>query len=335
MSESEMKRLSLADVRALAKEKLASVGVDERGSDNLADLIMCCERDGPRSHGLMMLPHYMQAFSSGYAKGDASPSIEQIAPAILRGDGDNGYFQLASELARPRLVQLARKHGIAGFTCSNIHHLSALRFETEPLAEQGLIAFCFVNSLALIVPHGGDKPIFGTNPMSFACPREGVAPIVWDQASSVVALMDIKLAATEGHALPVYGGLDHEGQPSKDAKIISETLSLLPFAEHKGTGIALMVEILAAALSGSLLSTQTEEKDSFGALNIKAGVTTFAIDPAKWGNPLFLAQVEQIAQSINKAPGARVPGDGRLKKRAEALANGVLVNGELLARLSI
>ncbi|MEM7209248.1 MAG: Ldh family oxidoreductase [Pseudomonadota bacterium] len=327
------KTISLADVRALAKRVLVSGGMDERGSDVIADLVTMCERDGPRSHGLAMLPRYVQSFESGYANGAARPSVEKIAPGVLRGDGDNGYFQIASDVARPKLIELARENGIAGFTCANTHHLSGLRFETEALANEGLVAMCVVNSLALIVPHGGNRPVFGTNPMSFACPREGDEPIVWDQSSSVVALMDIKLAAAEGHDLDVPGGLDRAGNITTDAAEISQTLSLLPFAEHKGTCIAMMVEIMGAALAGGTPSIKTEEKESFGSLNVKPGVTTIAIDPHKWGNPGFLKQIGQMVEDMCAAPGVRVPGDGRLQRRATAKTDGIVASAELLAQL--
>ena len=329
----DTKTISLKQVRALAKTWLVSAGMDARGSDVLADLVTMSERDGPRSHGLRMLPFYKQSFECGYANPAAKPTAERMAPGVLRGDGDNGYFQIAMEAARPQLIDMARDQGIAGFTCANCHHLAALRFDTMALADEGLVAIAMVNALKLIVPHGGDKPIFGTNPMSFACPRDGADPIVWDQSSSVVALMDIKMAAAEGHMLEVYGGLDADGNVTKDPKAITETLSLLPFAEHKGTGIAMMVEILCAALAGGTLSMDTDEKDALGALNIKPGVTVIAIDPAKWGNPGFLAQVTRVADEITAMPGARVPGDGRQVKRAKAERDGVTVSAVLLKDL--
>ncbi len=325
--------ISLDQVRTCAKSWLVGSGMDDHGSDVLADLVTMSERDGPRSHGLRMLPVYRQSFECGYANPAATPTVERIAPGVLRGDGDNGYFQIAMEAARPELVEMAREQGIASYTCANCHHLAALRFDTMALADEGLVSIAVVNALKLIVPHGGDKPVFGTNPMSFACPREGADPIVWDQSSSVVALMDIKMAAAEGHMLDVHGGLDADGSITKDPKAITETLSLLPFAEHKGTGIALMVEILGAALAGGTLSMDIEEKEKLGALNVKPGVTVIAIDPVKFGNPAFLSQVTRVADAITDMPGARVPGDGRKAKRAKATRDGVTVATTLLKDL--
>ena len=190
-----------------------------------------------------------------------------------------------------------------------------------------------INSLSMVVPQGGVKPVFGTNPMSFACPREGGEPVVWDQAASMVALMDIRMAAAEGHGLPRPGGLDPEGNPSTDPEAILETGSLLPFGEHKGAAIAFMIEVLGAALAGGTLSVDNQERESFGALNIKGGATLIAIDPNKFGNEAFGGYVTRICSEIEGNGAARVPGDGRLKKRAAAEANGVEVDTGLLAQL--
>ncbi|MCG7522041.1 Ldh family oxidoreductase [Ruegeria sp. Ofav3-42] len=329
----ETTAISLDEVRALAKAILTNAGMNDSGSDVLAELVYKSERDGPRSHGLRMLPVYVQSFSSGYANPDAKPTVTETAPGVMRGNGDNGYFQIAAEQGREQLIAMARKNGIAAFTCANCHHLGGLRFDTEPLAEAGLVALGVVNSLSMVVPHGGTKPVFGTNPMSFACPRDGKAPIVWDQASSVVALMDVRMAAAEGHDLDVDGGLDRDGNPTNDPNAILETKSLLPFGAHKGSAIALLIEILGAALAGGALSVDNEDREAHGALNIKGGATLIAIDPAKFGNAGFKDYVTRICAEIEGNSNARVPGDGRLAKRAASGTDGVAVSSELLEQL--
>lgn len=333
MGDMETTRLSLDEVRSLAKSVLLSGGMDARGSDVLANLVTLSERDGPRSHGLRMLPVYLQSFTSGYANPTANPTITRLAPGVLRGDGDNGYFQIAAEMARDDLIAVARDNGIAGFSCSNCHHLAALRFDTEPLAQAGLIALGVVNSLSLVVPHGGQRPVFGTNPMSFACPREGQDPIVWDQASSQVALMDIKMAAAEGHELPRPAGLDTKGQPTTDPNEILQTRSMLPFGDHKGAAIAFMVEVLGAALAGGTLSVDNDDRVAHDALNIKGGATLIVIDPTRFGHAGFNDHIARICQEIQGNGDARVPGDGRLAKRAKAVEEGVNPSTELLNQL--
>lgn len=333
MTEISTTTLSLEEVRELAKSVLSKAGLDAHSTDVIADLVRKSERDGPRSHGLRLLPVYAQYLSSGYANPAASPAVRRIAPGVLRGDGDNGFYQVAALAARNELIEMARENGIAAFTCTNTHHLGALRFDTEPLAEAGLVAFGVVNSLSMVVPQGGVRPVFGTNPMSFACPRVGADPVVWDQASSMVALMDIKLAAAEGHDLPRPAGLDSEGQPTRDPNAILESRSLLPFGEHKGAAIAFLIEVLGAALAGGTLSVDNADREAHGALNIKGGNTLIAIDPARFGNEAFGDYVRRICAEIEGNGDARVPGDGRLKNRAAAEADGVRVTAELMAQL--
>ncbi|SDW96464.1 delta1-piperideine-2-carboxylate reductase [Ruegeria halocynthiae] len=333
MTDDSTTTLSLDEVRELARSVLVASGMDERGSAVLADLVQMSERDGPRSHGLRMLPVYAQSFSSGYANPVSSPRVERTAPGVLRGDGDNGYYQIVAAKAREELIEMARENGIAAFTCSNCHHLGALRFDTGPLAEAGLVALGVVNSLSMVVPQGGVRPVFGTNPMSFACPRPGGEPVVWDQASSMVALMDIRLAAAEGHDLPRPAGLDPDGQPTQDPNAILESRSLLPFGEHKGAAIAFLIEVLGAALAGGTLSVDNANREAYGALNIKGGHTLIAIDPARFGNETFGVYVQRICAEIEGNGDARVPGDGRLKNRAAVKADGVRVTADLMAQL--
>lgn len=325
--------LTLDEVRALAQRVFAACGVSSEGGRVLSDIVTRSERDGPRSHGLRMLPVYAQSYTSGYANPAAKPQVTKVAPAVLRGDADNGYYQQAAELAREDLIQLAQENGIAAFTCANCHHLAGLRFDTEPFAEAGLVAFAVINSLSMVVPHGGQRPVFGTNPMSFACPRTGQAPIVWDQASSMVALMDIRMAAAEGHDLHVPAGLDPEGNPSADPNAILETRSLLPFGAHKGAAIAMLVEVLGAALAGGTLSVDNESRIAHEALNIKGGATLIVIDPKRFGNAMFDDYITRICAEIEGNGAARVPGDGRLKNRAAALATGVEVQNDVLAAI--
>ncbi len=333
MTDISTKTLSLQEVRELAKSVLVAAGMDDPGSDMIAEIVVKSERDGPRSHGLRMLPVYAQSFTSGYANPAAHPKFERIAPGVLRGDADNGYYQIAAAAARDELIAMARENGIAAFTCANSHHLGALRFDTEPLAEAGLVALAVVNSLSMVVPQGGVRPVFGTNPMSFACPRDGMEPIVWDQASSTVALMDIRMAAAEGHDLPRPAGLAPDGQPSADPNAILETRSLLPFGEHKGAAIAFLIEVMGAALAGGTLSVENAEREAHGALNVKGGATLIAMDPTRFGNAAFNDYVTRICAEIDGNGTARIPGDGRLKNRAASQAEGVSVSTELLSQL--
>ena len=149
----------------------------------------------------------------------------------------------------------------------------------------------------------------------------------------MVALMDIRMAAAEGHELPRPAGLDPNGQPTSDPNAILETRSLLPFGEHKGAAIAFLIEVLGAALAGGTLSVDNANREAHGALNIKGGSTLIAIDPARFGNAAFEGYVQRICAEIEGNGDARVHGDGRLKNRAAAEADGVRVTADLMKQL--
>ncbi|MBI1495025.1 Ldh family oxidoreductase [Halocynthiibacter styelae] len=333
MGDQATENLSLDQVRELANEVFRACGVSDEACVVLADIVTRSERDGPRSHGLRMLPVYAQSFTSGYANPEAKPVITRTASGALQGDADNGYYQHAASLAHDQLIEMARENGIAAFSCKNCHHLAGLRFDVEPLAEAGLVAIGVINSLSMVVPQGGTRPVFGTNPMAFACPREGQAPIVWDQASSMVALMDIRMAAAEGHPLPYPAGLAPDGSKTIDPNAILDTRSLLPFGEHKGAAIAFLVEVLGAALAGGTLSVDNQDREAHGALNIKGGSTVIAIDPNRFGNPMFNEYINRISAEITDNGDARIPGDGRLKMRTRAMQDGVNVATDVLDQI--
>src|SRR2546425_7547809 len=109
-------------------------------------------------------------------------------------------------------------------------------------AREGLVSLAFVNSISRVVPWGGRKPVYGTNPMAFAVPRENCDPLVFDQASSVMAHGEIRIAAQSGHELPAGVGVDRSGEPTTNPQAIVDGGALLPFGGHKGSSIAMMIE---------------------------------------------------------------------------------------------
>jgi delta1-piperideine-2-carboxylate reductase len=168
-------------------------------------------------------------------------------------------------LLGPLLVEKARSAGIAVLAIRNSHHFAALWPDVEPFAYEGLVALSVVNSMTCVVPHGADRPLFGTNPIAFAAPRADGEPIVFDLATSAIAHGDVQIAARKGERLPPGMGVDGLGQPTQDPKAILEGGALLPFGGHKGSALSMMVELLAAALTGGNFSFEFDWKNHPGA----------------------------------------------------------------------
>src|SRR5690606_30733895 len=138
------------------------------------------------------------------------------------------------------------------------HHFGALWPDIEPFARRGFIALAMVNSMRSVVPHGAHRPVYGTNPLGFAAPRDAADPLVFDQASSSMANGDVQIAAREGRMLPEGTGVDRDGNPTTDPSAVLDGGALLPFGGHKGSSIAMMMEIMSAALSGGDFSFEVD-----------------------------------------------------------------------------
>ena len=308
-------------------ERLSAIfvkqGLPGRVASVLATNCATCQRDGALSHGVFRIPAYVSTLQSGWGSPAALPEIDPGEGALIRVDAHGGFAQVALEEAMPLLRERVRTQGVAALAIRNSQHFSAIWPDVEPFAEEGLMALSVVNSMAVVVPPGGKTPVFGTNPMAFACPREGQAPYVWDQASSALAHGDVQIAAREGRALEPGCGVDAEGQPTTDPEVVLNGGALLPFGGYKGASIAMTIEILAAAFTGGAFSTEVDWSDHPGAKIPLTGQFLLVADPAYGGATGFGARVAALSDTVRAAGQERLPGDRRHRVRAEALEKGV------------
>jgi len=294
--------------------------------------VVAAERDGATSHGFFRLPGYVADLANGWVDGRAEPVVEDAVPGLVRVDAANGYAQVALADGRDRFVAKARTQGIAALAIRNSHHFAALWTDVEPLAEAGLVAFAFGNGRSRVVPFGGGRRLFGTNPMAFACPRRNGPPMVWDQASSMMAHGEVMLAAMHGKPIPEGAGFDAAGRPTTAADAVLAGGALGPFGGYKGSAIALMIELMGGALTGGDLGFEDRSGAFTGAQSSSAGEYLLAIDPARSGGGAFLDRTEALFQRLTR-DGARLPGDRRYVNRERALAEGIRIEPEQLDAL--
>lgn len=292
------------------------------------------ERDGAMSHGLFRMPGYVSTLRSFWVDGRAHPVVEDAGASFLRVDAANGFAQAALAAAAPIAIDKARTTGACVVAIRRSHHFAALWPDVEPFAEAGLVAIAMVDSMAVVVPPGAKRPVYGTNPLAFAAPRAGGRIMVFDQAVSLLAHGDVQIAAREGHALPEGAGVDAAGQPTRDPQAVLDGGALLPFGGHKGAAIAMMIEIMAAALTGGHYSHEVDWSGHPGAQTPCTGQCLILIDPARGGSGAgFAARVEQLVDVLRDAGQERMPGDRRFAARAKALREGIAVSAEMLAKL--
>lgn len=321
-----MPNLTPEALSSLVAQVFGAHGMSGKNAVIVADVVVAAERDGAVLNGLFRIPGYVSTLKSGWVDGQAEPLVSDDAPGIVHVDARNGYSQPALAAGRAALVSKARSNGIAFMSIHNSHHFGALWPDVEPFAEEGLVAMAFVNSRSRVVPWGGKTKLFGTNPMAFACPQQDGPPAVWDQASSVVAGTDLMVAEMEGRQVAEGIGVDAEGRPTTLPKKILEGGAQLTFGGHKGSMIALLVEVMAAALTGGRFGFEDASASFPGGESSNAGEAIIVIDPQRIGGSGFLSRTAMLFEQLSSNGQARLPGSKRHAARARALEHGIDVD---------
>jgi delta1-piperideine-2-carboxylate reductase len=320
------------EVRQLVENCLMANGANRENAAAVGRTIAAAERDGCASHGLFRMPGYIASLRSGKVNGNAQPSVSRISPAVVRVDGDHGYAPLALEAGREALIEAARENGIAAMALVNVHHFAALWVEVEPIAEAGCAAMAFTTYKPAVVPAGAKQPLFGTNPMCFGWPRGDRPPMVFDQASASMARGEVMIAARDGHAVPLGTGVDADGNPTTEPQKIIEGGALLPFGGHKGSTIAMMIELLVAGLTGMDFSYEAQKNDNNDGGPPNGGEFMLAIDPNRFGDAdNWLQHSEAFLARLAGMEGAHMPGNRRYANRAKTAAEGIQVKDSVLA----
>ena len=300
---------------------------------SVARALAQAEIDGQKGHGLSRVPSYAAQAKSGKVDGHAVPEARQARPGSLMIDAKNGFAFPTFDLAIARLPEMAAASGIAAAGFTRSHHFGVAGRHVERLAEAGLVALAFGNTPKAMAPWGGTQPLFGTSPIAFAAPHRGHLPIVVDMALSQVARGKILTAAQKGEAIPEGWAVDENGQPTTNAAAALKG-ALQPVGGAKGAALALMVEVLAVALTGARFGF--EASSFFEAEGPPPGVGQFliVIDPAAFGGAdVFAARIAALAGMIEGDGDARLPGSRRIALREKAAREGLAVDSKLLVEV--
>ena len=308
--------LSLDEIYSLAKNVMLANGCDTANAEALADIICRAERDGSHSHGLFRVPGYVKALRSGKVDGKAKPTIKHLTPAVIQVDGHGCFAPLAQAVGLPALTEATEKIGIAALSLVGVHHFAALWPETEYLADRGFVGIASTAYMPAVAPAGSNEALFGTNPLSFAWPRPGHNPVVYDMATASMAMGDVQIAARDGREVPLGTGLDANGQPTTDPAAIAKGV-LLPFGGYKGSAIAMMVELLAAGMTGEQFSFEARDTDNKDGGPPRGGEMIIGMSPAIIAGDGWQDHVEGFVQKLSNIDGVRMPGVRRHKNRMD------------------
>lgn len=319
-------------LKELVAAALNANGMSMVNAMSVARVIVAAERDASFSHGLFRVAGYIDTLRSGHVDGKAVPSVEDTGPAIIRIDARNGFAQPAIDAGRLLVKKKADHCGMASLALRNSHHFAAIWPDVEPFAEEGYVAMAFVNSRMRIAPWDARRRLLGTNPMAFACPRRNLPPLVWDQASSIVAQGQVLMAARQGRRLPEGWLLDPNGEETTDPNLLQAGGALRTFGGHKGSSIALMVELLAAGLTGGNFGFEDLEGELCGSATQNAGELILIINPEAFGAPHFVDRATDLAEHLKQGGVSRLPSEARHRARTENLS-GIPVSDAALREL--
>jgi uncharacterized oxidoreductase len=333
------KTFQAAPLRATIANIIAAAGSTPREAQTVADNLVLANLSGHDSHGVGMVPRYIDAVLEGGLTPNASVAVNVDNGSLLALDGRRGYGQVVGEQAMRLAIARAQQTGSCVMALANAHHLGRIGHFAEMAVEQGLVSIHFVNvqSRPVVAPWGGGDGRYGTNPFTVGIPLAGQPPFVLDFATSRVAQGKMRVAHNEGRQVEPGYLIDEQGRPTTNPGVVVVPQpggmfgALLAFGEHKGYGMAIACELLGGALTGS--GTWHRPADNKRA--VINGMFNIVVDPKKLGTQEAftreaLAFVEWLKQSPpgEGSEGVMLAGEPERKARQAREASGIAIDDQ-------
>jgi (2R)-3-sulfolactate dehydrogenase (NADP+) len=323
-----------AELHRLARTALEKAGAHSKMAEAAARHLVRAEEQGLPTHGMSRVPFYCTMLRKGRADGAAQPAMAAERAAVCLIDNRDGLPYVSAQWAIEEAIERARRNGIGFAGIRNSAHVGVLGIHLLPVGEAGMVGFAFTNSPAAIPAWGGKKALFGTNPVAAVFPRRGKDPLVIDLALTTVVRGKIMMAMRKGERIPEGWALDRHGRPTTDPKEAIEHGSLFPIGGAKGAMLALMFELICAALTGAAIGPEADSFFSEDGNKPRIGQAFLAIDPgALAGNGKYFERVEAIVTTMLADPEVRLPGSRRFSAAASSRKSGIEVPDELLAQI--
>lgn len=327
-----MLRVPFDEVASTLAAILIRTGFEAHRAELSARLFAETTRDGVYSHGLERFPRLVAMIRNGSVDVQATPHRIQQFAALERWDGRRGPGNLNAWTSMARAIELAGQHGVGCVALSNTNHWMRGGTYGWQAADAGFIGICWTNTLANLPPWGASLPAVGNNPVILAVPRPA-GHVILDMAMSQFSYGALTSYQQQGQLLPVDGGFDQDGNLTRDPAAIEASQRPLPIGCWKGSGLAMMLDTIAALLSGGLATHQIPRDPlrESGLSQVFLALNLARLQPAEDSARIANAIVESVLASN---PGAvRYPGEQILKIRAENLAVGLPVREELWTEL--
>jgi (2R)-3-sulfolactate dehydrogenase (NADP+) len=323
-----------AEVEELVTKALIASGTSRPNAASTAAALISAQIDGQPGHGLSRVLSYAAQVKSGKIDGHARPVLERTRKASARIDAKGGFAYPALDLAIDTLTTLTPETGVAAAGIFASHHIGQAGRTVERLADKGLVALVVSNTPLAMAFHGGVRPMLGTNPLAFAAPLRGRAPLVIDLALSLVARSKIVAAQKSGRKIPSDWATDAKGEPTSDPNAALAG-ALLPAGGAKGAALALMVEILCGALAGGHFGWEASSFLDDKGPSPGVGQVLLAFDTNAFSGPGFAGRMSDLLAAVASEPGVRLPGERRIANRERVRERGLSVDAAIHAQLTM
>ena len=327
-----MAHLTLDEIETLCFEALKRCGASDLQAHAAALELRDAEAEGIRNVGLGYIHLYLKHLRCGKVLGDAVPAIVKTSESATIVDAAHGFCHTAYLAGEERLIETARRQGIATMVIHRSYSAGVLGWFTRRLGQQGLVSLMFANSSKAVAAHGGRVPFFGTNPLAFGSPRAGAEPLVFDMATASTARVNLVKAARDGVPIEPGHAIDPDGNPTTDPALGLKGAQL-PLGGAKGFGLGLMVDMMGGLLSGGHCSYEASmfSNNEGGPPNV--GQTIIAFDPGFFAEG-YVTHLEQMLADLTGDNDVRVPGERRASLRAQHESEGVDVPDALLEQIA-
>jgi 3-dehydro-L-gulonate 2-dehydrogenase len=323
-----MKQVPFEELKARVEGVLVGLGMSAERAALGARLIAETDRDGVRTHGVARLPRFAEMVRLGRIDVNAEPERVSGFGGLERWKGNRGPGNVAAWRMMERAMELAREHGVGVVALGDTSHWMRGGTYGWQAAEAGFAAMCWSNTLPNLPPWGASSPALGNNPLVMAVPRSDGA-VVLDMAMSQFSYGTLALYRERGEMLPVPGGFDERGELTPDPAAIERSQRALPIGFWKGSGLAFVLDVMGAMLSGGKATYEIapDALKELGQSQVFLAVHAGALGSAS------MAEMERVVQGavdalhaavpVEDGQGVRYPGEGTLRVRAESLREGV------------
>ena len=328
-----MERVSRERLEAWTLSCLEKAGVPHEEARLVANSLVQTSVWGIDSHGILRLTHYLRRLTLGSIKAASTPVVMRTGPVTAQVHGEDGLGIIHATLAMETAIDMAKENGAGIVGVGHSSHCGAMGLYTRMAAREKLVGIAMTHSSSIVVPHGGKRKFFGTNPISFAFPRAGGEPLCLDMATSQVAFNKILNARIEGHPLEEGIAVDAEGRPTTDA---SHAEACVPLGGttygYKGYGLAFAIDLLCGVMNGMTYGPHIN--DMYGNLGEprKIGHFVIAIDPARFaGGALLETTIDQAIADLRAEGDVLFPGEPEYLEQHNRIEQGIPIDNEALA----